>query len=142
MAEHKKNQDSLENLQLAQKLDAISKSQAIIEFNLDGTILTANENFLKTLGYQLEEIQGKHHRIFCDDTYTSTPEYKVFWEKLARGEFDSGEYKRKHKSYHIFNHMQYDTTPYATGYFAQAACHHTQYKYIQTYVPLAMCHTE
>ncbi|UYL07350.1 PAS domain-containing protein [Bdellovibrio sp. SKB1291214] len=77
------------------KIAAISKAQAVIEFNLDGTILTANENFLKTLGYSLSEIQGKHHRMFCDSDYTRTTEYDQFWSKLNRGEFDSGRYMRK-----------------------------------------------
>ena len=76
------------------KINAIGKAQAVIEFNLDGTIVTANENFLKTLGYSLDEIQGKHHRMFCDPEYTSTREYRAFWEKLARGEFEANEYKR------------------------------------------------
>jgi methyl-accepting chemotaxis protein len=76
------------------KIAAISKAQAVIEFNLDGTILTANENFLKTLGYDLDEIKGKHHRLFCDSEYSSSSEYKKFWEKLNRGDFDAGEYKR------------------------------------------------
>src|SRR5262245_23303242 len=75
-------------------IDAIDRAQAIIEFNLDGTIVTANENFLKTVGYELHEIQGKHHRMFCDPAYTSTAEYKMFWEKLGHGELDSGVYRR------------------------------------------------
>lgn len=73
---------------------AIHRSQAVIEFNLEGKILSANENFLSTVGYHLEEIRGKHHRIFCDESYAGTREYAQFWEKLARGEFDSGEYRR------------------------------------------------
>ncbi len=76
------------------KIDAIGKSQAVIEFNMDGTIITANENFLNTVGYSLEEIQGKHHRMFCEPEYASSPDYEAFWEKLNRGKFDSGEYKR------------------------------------------------
>ncbi len=76
------------------KMNAVSKAQAIIEFNLDGTITTANENFLKTLGYDLSEVQGRHHRMFCDPGYTSSNEYRSFWEKLNRGELDAGEYKR------------------------------------------------
>lgn len=75
------------------QLAAISKSQAVIEFNVDGSIITANENFLATLGYRLDEIQGKHHRIFCDPTYVASPEYAEFWEKLGRGEFEAGEFK-------------------------------------------------
>ncbi|RUR05880.1 PAS domain-containing methyl-accepting chemotaxis protein [Legionella sp. km772] len=80
------------------KINAVSKSQAIIEFSLDGIILTANPNFLKTVGYELEEIQGKHHRIFCDESYTQSSSYANFWQKLARGEFDTGEYKRLGKN--------------------------------------------
>ncbi len=76
------------------KMNAISKAQAMIEFNLDGTILSANENFLGTVGYPLDEIQNKHHRIFCDPEYASSSGYRDFWEKLRRGEYESGEYKR------------------------------------------------
>ncbi len=73
---------------------AIDRVQAMIEFNLDGTIITANANFCKALGYELTEIQGKHHRMFCDPAYTNSPEYANFWAKLNRGEFDAGIYKR------------------------------------------------
>ena len=73
---------------------AISKSQAVIEFNLDGTIIHANDNFLKTLGYTLDEIKGKHHSMFADPAYAASGEYRAFWEKLNRGEFDAGQYKR------------------------------------------------
>jgi methyl-accepting chemotaxis protein len=76
------------------QIAAISKSQAVIEFNLDGTVRGANENFLNCLGYTLEEVKGQHHRMFCDPKYVQTPEYKQFWDKLNRGEFDAGEYKR------------------------------------------------
>ena len=76
------------------KLNAISKSQSIIEFNLDGTIINANENFLTTLGYSLEEIRGKHHRMFCEPSYSSSNDYQTFWQKLGRGEFEASEYKR------------------------------------------------
>jgi methyl-accepting chemotaxis protein len=73
---------------------AIGKSQAVIEFGLDGRILTANDNFLNALGYSLAEIQGKHHSMFVDPAYRQTPEYRNFWERLGRGEFDAGQYKR------------------------------------------------
>jgi methyl-accepting chemotaxis protein len=76
------------------KLDAISKSQGVIEFNLDGTVITANDNFLNVLGYTLNEAVGVHHRNFCEESYTRSNEYRQFWEKLGRGEFDAGEYKR------------------------------------------------
>ena len=75
-------------------LEAISRSQAIIEFNLDGTILTANDNFLSLLGYELSEVVGQHHRIFVDGAYASGAEYRSFWDRLRRGEFDAAEYKR------------------------------------------------
>ncbi|WP_413577696.1 methyl-accepting chemotaxis protein [Bdellovibrio sp. HCB290] len=73
---------------------AISKAQAVIEFNLDGTIINANENFLKTVGYSLGEIKGKHHRMFCENEYTRSSEYEFFWQKLNRGEYDGGRYQR------------------------------------------------
>ena len=76
------------------KIEALSRSQAVIEFETDGTIITANENFLKTLGYELGEIVGKHHAIFCDDDYAASAEYREFWPTLAKGEFKSGEYMR------------------------------------------------
>lgn len=76
------------------KIDAISKAQAVIEFNLDGTIITANENFTKTVGYGASEIIGKHHRMFCEPQYSGSSEYEQFWKKLNRGEFDSGRYLR------------------------------------------------
>jgi len=75
-------------------LDAINKSQAIIEFTPDGRIVNANENFLKAMGYRLEEVRGQHHSIFVEPAYRTSPEYKAFWEKLARGEFDANSYKR------------------------------------------------
>jgi methyl-accepting chemotaxis protein len=73
---------------------ALHKVQAVIEFELDGTILTANENFLATLGYTLPEIQGKHHSLFAEPAYAASAEYRAFWAKLGRGEFDAGQYKR------------------------------------------------
>ncbi|PHV35699.1 chemotaxis protein [Janthinobacterium sp. BJB304] len=76
------------------KIDAISKAQAVIEFRLDGTIIRANDNFLKSVGYTLDEIEGKHHRMFCEPEYAKSEEYAQFWQKLGKGEFDAGEYKR------------------------------------------------
>ncbi len=75
-------------------IDAIGKSQAVIEFNLDGTIVTANENFLAAVGYSLEEIQGQHHSMFVETSHRSSAEYKEFWASLNRGEFQAAEYKR------------------------------------------------
>jgi methyl-accepting chemotaxis protein len=75
-------------------LEALSRSQAVIEFKPDGTILYANKNFCNALGYDLEEIQGKHHSMFVETSYTKTQEYKDFWDRLARGEFFVAEFKR------------------------------------------------
>ena len=82
------------------KVAAISRSQAVIEFTLDGTILTANQNFLDTTGYALDEIVGHHHRMFVDPSEASGAAYSLFWERLARGEFQGGEYKRIAKDGH------------------------------------------
>lgn len=76
------------------QIEAIGKSQAVIEFNMDGTIINANDNFLSALGYQLSEIKGQHHRLFVDADSRNSPEYQRFWEKLNLGEFESAEYKR------------------------------------------------
>jgi len=70
---------------------------AVIEFNLDGTIITANNNFLSTVGYSLDEIVGKHHRMFCNDQLSQSVEYKDFWKGLNAGHFVSGEFKRVDK---------------------------------------------
>lgn len=82
------------NNDLVSKMNALNKCQAVIEFNLDGTIIDANENFLNTLGYRLDEIKGKHHSMFVDRNYVATTEYKDFWAKLNRGEFFTSQYKR------------------------------------------------
>lgn len=83
-----------ELIELRAKLAAISKVQAVIEFELDGTIITANDNFTATVGYGLEEIQGRHHGMFVDDALRRSPEYKEFWAKLAAGEHQAGEFRR------------------------------------------------
>ncbi|HBN78859.1 MAG TPA: chemotaxis protein, partial [Planctomycetaceae bacterium] len=84
----------IKNFDDSEKLSAIEKSMAVIEFNMDGTILTANENFLSAVQYTLSEIKGKHHRIFCETEYANSTEYRAFWEKLNRGEYEASEYKR------------------------------------------------
>ena len=91
-AVHDKNQRV--SVEHAAMIAAMSRSQAMIEFAMDGTILTANDNFLKTLGYTLSEIQGNHHSIFVEETYRSSPDYRDFWTKLGRGEFLADIYKR------------------------------------------------
>ena len=74
----------------AGKIAAIDRAQAVIEFNLDGTIITANENFLNALGYSLAEIQGKHHSMFVEPAMRDSAAYREFWAKLNRGEYRSG----------------------------------------------------
>jgi len=76
------------------KLAALSRAQAVIEFTPEGEIITANENFLATLGYSLGEIVGKHHAMFCEVEYTRTPGYKAFWADLAAGRFAADQFKR------------------------------------------------
>ena len=86
------DQTDIQTLEAVQA--ALNRVQAVIEFNLDGTVITANSNFLKTMGYSLQEIEGKHHRMFCDEAFTKTRAYEDFWNDLGRGEFVAGEYKR------------------------------------------------
>ena len=78
-------------------VDAIHRSQAVIEFEPDGTIRTANGNFLDATGYALAEVVGKHHRMFCDPAEAASPAYADFWTRLGAGEFEGGEYKRFRK---------------------------------------------
>jgi methyl-accepting chemotaxis protein len=75
-------------------LQALDRSLAIIEYSPDGTVLAANQNFCQTLGYAAAEIRGKHHRVFVDNQYAESAEYRQFWAKLRRGESDEREYKR------------------------------------------------
>ena len=78
----------------AGKLAALSRAQAVIEFTTSGEILTANENFLATLGYTLSEIQGRHHSMFCDPAHATSEAYRDFWQRLASGEFVTDEFMR------------------------------------------------
>jgi methyl-accepting chemotaxis protein len=82
------------NRRLAAEVAAINRSQAVIEFDLAGKILNANENFLSVLGYSLDEIKGQHHRMFVDPAERESAAYRQFWEALGRGEFSSGQYLR------------------------------------------------
>lgn len=82
------------NADYSGQIAAISKSQAVIAFNLDGTMITANDNFLQTMGYTLDEIKGWHHNRFVEDSYKQSAEYRDFWAKLNRGEDVTGEVKR------------------------------------------------
>lgn len=76
------------------QLKSISNNQAVIEFQMDGTVVTANQNFLSTLGYSLDEIKGRHHRMFVEESFANSSEYREFWAKLNRGEYVTAEFKR------------------------------------------------
>lgn len=78
----------------AGQLAAIDKSQAVIEFSMDGHILSANDNFLAATGYRLDEVRGQHHALFIEPDHRDSAEYRQFWEKLGRGEYDAGQYRR------------------------------------------------
>ncbi|HEY7774164.1 MAG TPA: PAS domain-containing protein [Marinagarivorans sp.] len=84
----------LQSSDYSSQIEAIGKSQAIIEFNLDGTIITANENFLNCVDYSLHEVQGKHHSLFVDSETRDSPDYRRFWDNLRQGQYQSGEFKR------------------------------------------------
>jgi methyl-accepting chemotaxis protein len=88
------SEQKLKAADFAGQVEAIGKSQAVIEFSMDGIVLDANENFLKTLGYSLAEIKGKHHSMFVQPQEHQSDAYRVFWTSLNRGEFQSAEYKR------------------------------------------------
>ncbi|GAB5389195.1 MAG: PAS domain-containing methyl-accepting chemotaxis protein [Alphaproteobacteria bacterium] len=80
------------------QIEAINRSQAVIHFEIDGTIIDANDNFLGAVGYSIDKIKGQHHRIFMDQTEAGGAEYKQFWDRLAAGEFFGGEFRRKTSS--------------------------------------------
>ncbi|MBC8787284.1 PAS domain S-box protein [Pseudomonas fluorescens] len=80
------------------KLGAIDRAMAVIEFNLDGTILTANDNFLQRMGYTLSQIQGQHHRVFCKPELANSSAYSEFWKRLNQGELFSGQFERIDKN--------------------------------------------
>ncbi|WP_285601237.1 PAS domain-containing protein, partial [Kineosporia sp. NBRC 101731] len=86
--------EKLRNADYAGRVAALDRSQAVIEFDLNGNILTANDNFLKTLGYTQNEIVGQHHSIFCTQEYVLSEEYRDFWLRLQRGEFRAGRFHR------------------------------------------------
>ncbi len=86
--------DKLRNADYEGQLAAIGRSQAVIEFDLKGIILNANDNFCNALGYRLDEIKGRHHSLFVEPAYRDSSEYRAFWERLGAGQFDAGQYKR------------------------------------------------
>lgn len=84
----------LRNAEYEGKVTAISRSQATVEFDLEGRILTANQNFLDVVGYSLDEVRGQHHRMFMEPEMARSGEYARFWDRLSKGEYEGGEYKR------------------------------------------------
>jgi len=88
----------MRNVDFAGQIAAINRVMEVIEFSLDGTVLTANENFLKTFGYTLDEVRGKHHRLFVTPSDRDSQEYRSFWQKLGRGECNAGQFKRVSKT--------------------------------------------
>ncbi|MFS1701865.1 methyl-accepting chemotaxis protein [Alteromonas sp. AMM-1] len=87
-------EDKLRNAYFSGQINAINQSQAVIEFEPSGKIVTANDNFLNTMGYSLKDIQGKHHSMFMDPVQRASSEYRLFWEQLNDGQFQSGEFHR------------------------------------------------
>ncbi|MGZ3865545.1 MAG: methyl-accepting chemotaxis protein [Bacteroidia bacterium] len=85
---------TLENQRMKGVADAIDNSFAFIEFDITGNVVTANENFLRTMGYSLEQIKGKHHRMFVDANYAKSADYVKFWDELRQGRVQSGEFMR------------------------------------------------
>ncbi|WP_343559488.1 methyl-accepting chemotaxis protein [Kiloniella sp. b19] len=86
--------EKLKNADLQGQLEALNRSQAVIEFELDGTIIHANEAFLGAMNYRLDEIVGKHHSIFVDPAYAGSADYRLFWENLRKGQYSADEFKR------------------------------------------------
>jgi methyl-accepting chemotaxis protein len=84
----------LRNAEYMALVAAMGKAQAVVEFDMEGQLLSANENFLDLLEYELADVAGEHHRVFCEDDYAASAAYRKFWQKLNRGEFDAGRYKR------------------------------------------------
>nr|WP_040263286.1 PAS domain-containing methyl-accepting chemotaxis protein [Pseudomonas massiliensis] len=82
------------NKENAAFIDALLRSTAVIEFQTDGTVVTANDQFLRTMGYTAEQIRGKHHQVFCFSDEVTSPDYQAFWAQLNRGEFVSGRFRR------------------------------------------------
>jgi methyl-accepting chemotaxis protein len=98
------------------QIAAIGKSQTVAEFGMDGRILNANENFLNVMGYSLEEIRGQHHSVLVDPAARQNPEYRVLWDKMARGEFDGGQYRRVSKDgWEVWIQASYNPIPDAHG---------------------------
>ncbi|MCJ2088773.1 PAS domain-containing methyl-accepting chemotaxis protein [Methylobacterium sp. E-005] len=92
------------------QIKAINRSQAVIEFGVDGTILTANDNFLTVMGYRLAEVVGRHHSLFIEAGFRDGAEYQTFWSRLASGQYETAEFRRVAKDGHIV-HIQGSYNP-------------------------------
>src|ERR1041384_2495609 len=104
------------NADYAGQLAAISRAQAVIEFNMDGTIRKINDNFARTMGYSAAEVRGRHHSMFAEPAFAGSPEYRAFWDKLNRGESDVGSYKRLAKGgKEVWIQASYNPIPDANG---------------------------
>ena len=91
-------EQALRDADYAGQIEAINRSQCVIEFQTDGTILSANDNFLSMMGYELDEIVGKHHSMFAEPEFAAHNDYKAFWDALGRGEYQAAEFKRLGKN--------------------------------------------
>jgi methyl-accepting chemotaxis protein len=91
-------QEKIRHADVEGKLQALDRAQAVIEFDMSGTVLRANDNFLATFGYQADEVEGKPHRVFCDADYGNSADYAAFWNRLRSGEFHTGEFRRVGKN--------------------------------------------
>ena len=87
-------ESELRNAEYEGKVTAISRAMAVIEFDLQGRVLAANQNFLDLVGYRLDEVLGQHHSMFCEPDYVQSADYPLFWQRLGNGEFDAAEYNR------------------------------------------------
>nr|WP_162824602.1 PAS domain S-box protein [Saccharospirillum mangrovi] len=106
----------MQNAAARSQLQAIHRAQAVIEFQPDGNVITANENFLALMGYRLDEIRGQHHRIFVDPVETKGADYQQFWAALRQGEFKTADFKRRTKDgADVWIHATYNPIRNADG---------------------------
>jgi methyl-accepting chemotaxis protein len=118
---------SVTNADYAAKLNAIGKAQAVIEFTMDGTIVSANDNFLKALGYTLDEIKGRHHSMFVSESERNSPEYREFWARLNRGDNLPGEYQRFGKGgKEVWIQASYNPIPDQNGVYVKVVKYATE----------------
>ena len=104
------------SVDFAGQLAAIGRSQAVIEFDMDGTVREVNENFCRTMGYSRAEVVGKHHSMFADSAFAASADYRAFWAKLNRGESDLGNFKRLAKGgREVWIQASYNPIPDSNG---------------------------